>query len=73
MNGKTVKWQTGKGHAFNYECLVTVHDSNGKTYVDTDFWNDSLNEWTYHNKYTGSEVIAWCKIKDIEPYKIKEE
>lgn len=32
-----------------------------------------LNEWSFHNKHTGCEVIAWCKVEDVEPYKITEE
>lgn len=73
MSEGPIKWQTGEGHAFNYECLVTVRDKKGETYVDIDFWDVHLNEWSFHNKHTGCEVIAWCKVEDVEPYRKKEE
>ena len=67
--GSKVEWQTGEPKG-NGEYLVSLEDGS----VCRDEWRelyceDDIKCWVYND----DEVIAWCKLSDIEPYKEKEE
>ena len=58
-----IKWQTGEpkeGGGY----LITTY--NG--FVLADYWRVFPNRsgWDYRSKF---DVVAWCKLSDIEPYK----
>lgn len=67
MGNSIINWQIGKPKEIGYY-LVTL--TNNK--VDWDEYNgiteDEL-DWFEHDI---DEVIAWCKLSDIEPYKEEE-
>lgn len=76
-----IKWQTGTPNEEGYYILsiATTHTTvkekrrNGKTYiryVETPCTTIYIDE--YNPRYGWlecSDVIAWCKLSDIEPYK----
>lgn len=57
----TINWQKGTPNEIYVSCLVTL--DNG--IVTTDTYTDS---WRHYDK---EEIVAWCPLKDIEPYKEK--
>lgn len=67
--GSVVEWQTGEPTE-NGEYLVSLEDGS----VCRDEWRelyceDDIRCWVYNE----GEVIAWCKLNNIKPYKEKEE
>ena len=63
-----IKWQTGEPNLFG-TYLVTLR--SGIVCVDNyEFETDLLYEKdTYSWQLYREEVVAWCKLRDIEPYK----
>lgn len=60
-----INWQTGEPKESG-EYLVTLEDGS----VCRDEWRelyceDDIKCWVYNE----GEVVAWCKLSDIEPYK----
>lgn len=55
-----IKWRTGEPAP--HRLLYVVTDIFG--YVDIDIWDGE--DWMSYNK---DEVIAWCPLNEIEPYK----
>ena len=58
-----IKWRTGEP---NMEGEYLVTEANGN--VDTDCWVAS-EHYPYWVGHRDDEVVAWCKVSDIEPYK----
>lgn len=58
-----IKWQTGEPKE-NGAYLVTT-SGRYSDYVTYDSFQLLLG-WTH---YKQEEIIAWCKLSDIEPYK----
>lgn len=61
----TIPWQTGMPkHTGRYLVTTKHHD------VETDIWRNYAglykNHWYEHND---EDVVAWCFIEDIEPFK----
>lgn len=58
-----IKWQTGEPKEGGYYLITTDSDR-----ITTDLWRifPNRSNWEYRNKF---EVVAWCKLSDIEPYK----
>lgn len=64
-NLSVIKWQTGQPKECG-EYLVSLEDGS----VCRDEWrelycDDEIQCWVYNE----GEVIAWCKLSDIKPYK----
>lgn len=57
----TIKWQTGEPKKGGRYLVQTKHDS-----FQFDIYSSFIQQWA---TYTKKEVIAWCKLSDIEPYK----
>ena len=55
-----IKWSTGRPEETG-SYMVSV----GGRFVTTDYWYCLKGKWQYWE----GEVIAWCKLSDIEPYK----
>lgn len=53
-------WQTGKPEESG-SYIVTLRFG----LIEEDSWNNIIQRWSRNN----GEVIAWCKLSDIEPYK----
>lgn len=57
----TIKWRTGEPKSHGRYLIQTKDDG-----LQIAFWSSYVQSWSlYHN----SEIIAWCKLSDIEPYK----
>ena len=56
----SIKWQTGKPKESG-AYIVTLRFG----LIEEDSWNNIIQRWTRNN----GEVIAWCKLSDIAPYK----
>ena len=58
-----IKWQTGEPKESG-AYLITTYRGN----VFVDYWRvfPDKSDWDYRDKF---DVIAWCKLSDIEPYK----
>ena len=58
-----IKWQTGKPKESGAYLITT---DSGNVFVG--YWRVFSNncDWDYRYKF---DVIAWCKLSDIEPYK----
>ena len=56
----SVKWQTGEPKESGYY-IVTLRFG----LIEEDSWNNIIQRWSRNN----GEVIAWCKLSDIETYK----
>lgn len=58
----SIKWQTGEPKETG-EYLITTSDGN--VYYDIVYTNSKCKMlfWNFNN------VLAWCKLSDIEPYK----
>lgn len=60
-NGSLIKWQTGEPKSHGRYFVQTKEDG-----FQIAFWSAYVKTWSlYHN----SEIMAWCKLSDIEPYK----
>jgi hypothetical protein len=55
-----IKWQTGKPKESG-SYIVTLRFG----LIEEDSWNNIIQRWSRNN----GEVIAWCKLSDIKPYK----
>lgn len=58
-----IKWQTGEPKKSDYY-LVCTKDG----YILIDHYTVDAHNWVLGN-VDKSEVSAWCKLSDIEPYK----
>lgn len=79
----TIKWQTGKPKEEGYYLVTfiqirTVHKikrKKGKDVVRYIEVEETIVLPDYFNPKYGweelNEVIAWCKLSDIEPYKLE--
>ena len=58
-----IKWQTGEPKESGSYLITTYR---GTVFVD--YWRvfPNKSDWDYRDKF---DVIAWCKLSDIEPYK----
>lgn len=56
-----INWQTGTPTETD-KYLIT-HKGG---VIRTDWWYDFNKEWATHYN---EDVIAWCKLTDIQPYK----
>lgn len=63
MKKSVIKWQTDLPD-IEGEYLVT--EDTGE--ITADCWC-VLEHYQYWAQHRDSEVIAWCKLSDIEPYK----
>ena len=61
-----INWQTGEPEKCG-SYLVSVN-SSCSVFVTTDYWNGLKAKWQYWDE----NVVAWCKLSDIEPYKEEE-
>ena len=62
--GNVVEWQTGEPKTHGRYLVQTKEDG-----FQIAFWSAYVKTWSlYHN----SEIIAWCKLSDVKPYKNKE-
>ena len=61
----TIKWQTGTPKHTGQYLITTKHHE-----VEADVWTTSPDKYGDHwtNNYD-VDVIAWCEIKSIEPFK----
>ena len=59
----TIQWQTGEPKEGGWYLIAAY---NGK--ITIDLWRIFPNRsgWEYRNKV---DVVAWCKLSDIKPYK----
>ena len=66
MKQSIIKWETKEPEEGGYY-LITAY--NGKIAID--LWRifPNRSSWEYRNKI---DVIAWCKLSDVEPYKEEE-
>lgn len=61
----TIKWQTGTPKHTGQYLITTKHHE-----VEADVWTSKPDEYGDH--WTDNydvDVIAWCEIKSIEPFK----
>lgn len=60
-----IKWRTGEPKDKGWYLVTAKY---GK--INKDFWlghlDGSLNGW---DKHLDSDIIAWCPLSEIEPYK----
>ncbi len=63
MIESVIKWRTGLPD-IEGEYLIT--EDNGD--VSVDCWC-VLEHYQYWAQHRDDEVVAWCKLSDIEPYK----
>lgn len=56
-----IKWQTGKPTMRGSYLIQTKDDG-----FQLDVWSTFVESWSL---YYNSDVVAWCKLSDIEPYK----
>ena len=59
-----IKWQTGEPKESGAYLITT---NNGQVFAD--YWRifPNRSDWDYRDKF---DVKAWCKLSDIEPYKV---
>ena len=60
-----INWQTGEPKSHGRYLIQTKDDG-----LQIAFWSSYVQSWSLYNN---SEIIAWCKLSDIEPYKEEEE
>lgn len=60
---RIIKWQTGFPN-IEGEYLITETNS----VVSVDCWC-VLEHYQYWTRHRDNEVVAWCKLSEIEPYK----
>ena len=56
-----IKWQTGEPNTGGRFLIQTKYDS-----FQFDIYSSFIKQWA---TYTKNEIIAWCNLSDIEPYK----
>lgn len=56
-----IKWQTGEPKTHGRYLVQTDKDG-----LQIAFWSAYVQSWSLYNN---SEILAWCKLSDIEPYK----
>lgn len=56
-----IKWQTGVPKETG-KYLITLN--SGRITIDT--WYSSMKNWKIYGK---QEILAWCSLSEIEPYK----
>ena len=58
-----IHWHTGEPKESG--CYLITTDSGR---ITTDMWRifPNRSSWEYRNKF---QVVAWCKLSDVEPYK----
>ena len=56
-----IKWQTGEPKSHGRYLIQTKYDG-----LQIAFWSPFVQSWSLYNN---SEIIAWCKLSDIGPYK----
>ena len=56
-----IKWNTGNPNKSGRYLLQTKSDG-----FQIDIWSDFLKCWSLYNNI---EVITWCNLRDIKPYK----
>lgn len=63
MKQSIINWQTGEPKEGGYYLITDFYG-----HIATDMWRIFPNRrgWEYRNKV---DVIAWCKLSDIKPYK----
>ena len=59
-----IKWHTGEPKEPG-SYLVSPTDGS----IDFDFYNRSVEYYFFWCQYEDDEIIAWCKLSDIKPYK----
>ena len=61
----TIQWQTGTPKYPGDYLVTTKHH-----HIEKDIWRNNAdiykNHWAWHND---EDVIAWCFLEDIEPFK----
>ena len=55
-----IKWQTGKPKVYGRYIITTKWKE-----VTSDWYDEDLG-W---HKYFDKDIIAWCHLTDVEPYK----
>lgn len=68
MMESKIKWHTGKPKE-ECECLVTLKDGYVVFNEYCCFTDSDGNEDFFWSRWDGDDIIAWCKISDIKPYK----
>ena len=63
-----IKWHTEEPKD-NSSVLISVKNRKGEVFTATDSWNVYYKEWNSYNWKRGFKILAWCKLRDIEPYK----
>lgn len=61
-----IKWQTGEPTESDFYLVSTKSG-----YILIDHYTAHIHDWTLGN-VEKSEITAWCKLSDIEPYKEEE-
>lgn len=56
-----IKWQTGEPTRAGRYLIQTKDDG-----LQIDFWSTFIQTWSLYNN---SEIVAWCKLSDIKPFK----
>lgn len=56
-----IKWQTGEPKTHGRYLVQTKDDG-----IQISIWSSFVQSWSL---YSNSEIIAWCPLNDIEPYK----
>lgn len=65
-NHCSIPWQTGEPKETAH-CLVCTHSGDVKILT----WISTIKCWVAYGLEEDYDVIAWCKLSDIEPYKDK--
>ena len=60
-----IKWQTGEPKTVGRYLVQTKDDE-----MQISIWSNFTKSWRLYGKF---EIIAWCKLSDIEPYKEESE
>lgn len=62
----TIKWHTGEPKECGNYIISCKNGHVGTAFLDA--WVIKPDVW---KKYLKDEVVDWCKLSDIEPYKLK--
>lgn len=61
----TIQWQTGTPKYAGQYLITTKHHN-----VEVDRWSSKPNEYGDHwERHYDVDVIAWCMLEDITPFK----
>ena len=66
-----IKWRTGEPKEGGWYC-VSVKTRYSNLHVDVDYRNISISnddDDDYWDAYKDDDVIAWCPLSEIQPYK----